>query len=284
MGNAAGVKPVHLPDGEKAPGAGYVIRGGHEGRARLSLLSRAMWPTTFRLLKRSGVGVGMGCLDLGCGSGEVTLGMARMVGPAGRVVGLDIDAVKLSAAREAATCHGLGNVEFRHGSVLDWSEEDAYDRIYARFLLSHLAECIPLLESIRHGLRPGGTVVIEDIDFTGSFCYPGCAAFDKYLDLYRAVVRSRKGDADIGPKLQDLLVRTGFQCVHTSLVQPFHLDQEEKGLALSTLVNISEAVIAEGLATQLELERTIAALADFTNDPTTIVSLPRVFQAWGRRP
>lgn len=63
----------------------YVIRGGLEGRERLRILSRVMRPTTRSLLKRVGLGQGMACLDVGCGGGDVTFEIARMVGPGGRV-------------------------------------------------------------------------------------------------------------------------------------------------------------------------------------------------------
>src|SRR5438105_654507 len=92
---------------ERAPNTGYVIRGGHAGKRRLELLGRVMWPTTCHLLKRTGIGQSMTCLDLGCGGGDVTVGIARMVGPGGRVIGVDLDPVKLQAAGEEARLHGL---------------------------------------------------------------------------------------------------------------------------------------------------------------------------------
>ncbi|MGH7517046.1 MAG: hypothetical protein ACREOC_06200 [Gemmatimonadales bacterium] len=53
---------------------------------------------------------------------------------------------------------------------------------------------------------------------------------------------------------------------------------------LSTLVNIGDAVIAEGLATAAELDATVLQLRSFTDDPRSVVGLPRVFQVWGHRP
>jgi 2-polyprenyl-3-methyl-5-hydroxy-6-metoxy-1,4-benzoquinol methylase len=268
---------------EQAP-RDYVIRGGMAGKRRLELLGRAMWPTTFRLLKRVGVTAGMTCLDIGCGGGDVTLGLARLAGPEGRVVGVDLDDVKLAAAREEAARLGLRNVEFRQANVNEWSEQSVYDRIYARFLLTHLPDCAAALAQMRQALRPGGVLIVEDIDFTGSFCYPPSPAYQRYVELYQLVVRRRKGDPDIGPKLPGLLVQAGLQSVHSSLVQQFHTDQEEKALCHSTLVNIADAVLAEALIEPGELEQIVADLDRFTNDPTTVMGLPRVFQAWGCRP
>jgi len=262
---------------------GYVLRGGHEGKKRLELLGRVMWPTTFPLLKRTGIREGMACLDLGCGGGDVTRGLARMVGPAGKVVGVDMDAVKLEAARQEAAQQGLTNVEFQQANVYECGWDAAFDRVYARFLLTHLPDCPTALAAMRRALRPGGVLIVEDIDFSGSFCYPRCAAYERYVELGRQVVRLRRGDADIGPKLYGLLVQAGLQSVHLDLVHPFHVDQEGKELSLSTLVNIADAVLSEGLAEAAELEQAIAELERFTMDPTTVLGLPRVFQAWGSR-
>ena len=91
----------------------YVIRGGRAGYDRLQLLARDRWPTTRALFARAGVGAGMRCIDLGCGGGEVTFELAKLVAPDGDVVGVDMDEIKLALAREAAADRGITNVEFR---------------------------------------------------------------------------------------------------------------------------------------------------------------------------
>jgi tRNA A58 N-methylase Trm61 len=73
----------------------YVIRGGVEGKARLSVVSAALAPSTAAALDAAGLGEGMRCLDLGCGGGDVTLAIGRAVGPGGSVVGIDMDPVKI---------------------------------------------------------------------------------------------------------------------------------------------------------------------------------------------
>ena len=273
---------VRLEASALAPSV-YAIRGGQEGKRRLEILGRIMWPSTFRLLKNAGLRAGMTCLDLGCGGGDVTCGIARMTGAAGRVVGIDMDAVKLEAASEAGASHGLRNLEFRQTNVYEWSEESVYDLIYARFLLTHLPDCAKALAAIRRALKPGGVLVVEDIDFSGCFCHPHCAAYHRYVALYREVVRRRNGDADIGPKLYGMLVHAGLQSVHLTMVHPFHITQEGKELTLSTLENIAEAALSESLIEPEELRRVIDELDAFTRDPTTVMSLPRVFQSWGHR-
>jgi len=80
----------------------YVIRGGIEGRARLRILSRVMWPSTLNLLQRAGISCGMTCLDIGCGGGDVSCELARLVGPAEQSSPWTLTKSRLLSAEEAA--------------------------------------------------------------------------------------------------------------------------------------------------------------------------------------
>lgn len=262
----------------------YAIRGGAEGKRRLDLLARTMEPTTEALLERAGVRAGMRCVDVGCGGGHVTRSLSRRVGPAGSVVGLDLDEVKLTSAREDCLRDGIGNIEFRSANVTEWAEPGAFDVVYGRFILSHLAGRVAVLAAMRDALRPGGVLVLEDIDFAGAFCHPPHPAFARYCSLYRAVIQRRGGDADLGPQIYGLCAGAGLERVEVGVVHPVHTGSApEKALSLSTLVNIEEAVLAEGLATAEELRRTIEEMTALTEDPDSLVGLPRIFQVLARR-
>src|SRR6185437_8663648 len=115
----------------------YVIRGGRAGYERLQLLARDRWPDTRALLTRAGVGAGMRCIDLGCGGGEVTFELARLVAPDGTVIGVDMDEIMLGLARDVAAERGITNVEFRALNVNAWDEPATYDVVFSRFLLQH---------------------------------------------------------------------------------------------------------------------------------------------------
>ena len=69
----------------------YVIRGGREGFDRLRVLAAARRASTLELFQLAGLRPGMRCVDLGCGSGDVTLDMAALAGAAGWVAGIDAD-------------------------------------------------------------------------------------------------------------------------------------------------------------------------------------------------
>ncbi len=261
----------------------YAIRGGKEGKKRLDLLARVMLPTTLELLDRVGLIRGMKCLDVGCGGGHVAISMARVVGPEGRVIGTDTDAEILALAREDAEAAKVTNVEFQQQDACACVWHGEFDVAYARFLLSHLNEPDICLAAIVEACAPGGTIVIEDTDFAGSFCYPTSGAYQRYKELHQELLQRRGGDPNIGPKLPAMLRRAGMEGVELNVIQPAHIHGEGKLMAPLTMSRISDALTAEGLATESEAQRILTELNHAAADSETVMSLPRIFQVWGQR-
>jgi ubiquinone/menaquinone biosynthesis C-methylase UbiE len=182
---------------DPSPGS-YAITGGEQGKRRLDLLSEIMRPTTLRLLAEAGLAGGDRCLDLGCGGGNVTLDMARIVGPGGLVTGVDFDPRIVELARQDATDAGAGNVEY-HAADARTFDGGPFDLIYARFLLSHLSQPGTILARMRQLALPGARIVVEDTDMSGCYCHPHDPANARFAELYTEVVRRGGGDADLGP-------------------------------------------------------------------------------------
>jgi len=261
----------------------YAIHGGKEGKERLDVLARVLLPTTTQLLNRVGLIRGMKCLDVGCGGGHVAISMAGIVAPEGRVTGTDADAEILALAIKDAEAAKVTNVKFQQldACACLWHKE--FDVAYARFVLSHLNQPENCLAAMREACAPGGAIVIEDTDFAGSFCYPTCAAYELYKDLYQELVQRKGGDANIGSKLPAMLRRAGVHAVELNVIQPTHIQGEGKLMAPITMSRISDALTTEGLATEDEVKQILTELNHVAADCETVISLPRIFQVWGKR-
>src|SRR6195952_5703590 len=79
-------------------------------------------------LKWSSPFPGCNVLDLACGTGAFTIPCARLAGPTGTVIGVDISPASLKVARGKAVKEGLGNVKFVEGDITDlvteWAEKE----------------------------------------------------------------------------------------------------------------------------------------------------------------
>lgn len=261
----------------------YILRGGDQGAERLRLLAAVKWPTTKLLLERAGLGPGVNCLDIGCGTGAVAFHMAEAVKPAGWVTGVDFDDRCVQLARSEAQRLGV-DAEFRRASADKLNEHSVYDLVFARFLLTHLPQPETALESMVRATKPRGVVVVEDIQFTGHFAHPACPAFERYVSLYQEMVQHKGGDPNIGPRLPEMFLDAGLVDVAFEVIQPSYQAGLGKQLAAVTMEHIREAVVTAGLASDQEVSGIIAGINAFAADPKTILSLPRIFQVIGKKP
>src|SRR6516162_5704412 len=100
-----GVRQADNAEGAMPPGAlasapgSYALATGQAAAYRLGLLHGLYGPGTRRVLLEAGLRPGMRVADFGCGVGMVTGLLADIVGPQGRVVGIDASAAQLAQAR-----------------------------------------------------------------------------------------------------------------------------------------------------------------------------------------
>jgi arsenite methyltransferase len=103
-------------------------------------------------------------VDVGCGAGIDSLIAARMVGPTGRVIGVDMTPAMLEKAHHAAEGAGLTDVEFRHGYGESLPVEDAWaDVVISNGVLNLMPDKTAALKEMARVLKPGGRLQIGDI-------------------------------------------------------------------------------------------------------------------------
>ncbi|GAA1579681.1 methyltransferase domain-containing protein [Kribbella sancticallisti] len=132
---------------------------------RLQLQSRVWEPSGRRLLDEIGPGQGARVLDIGCGAMCWLRVLSEWVGPDGEVVGTDIDEQMLSGAEQFVTAEGLGNVTLVKDDLFASElEPSSFDLVHARFQIAPLGRGPQQMATHLRLVRPGGTVVLEELD------------------------------------------------------------------------------------------------------------------------
>jgi ubiquinone/menaquinone biosynthesis C-methylase UbiE len=178
------------------------------------LEGRGETPTQVRLRRRFlrfvGIRRGATVLDVGCGSGVVSRDAARMVGPGGRVVGVDPSRAFVAAARRIARGHALrGRIAFRaaDGRRLPF-RTGRYDVLLAVTVLLHVDDPEAVLAEMVRVTRAGGVVGVQDQDFgTLAIAHPDRQLNARLLD---GVAERVYAEPYSGRRLTGLLAAAGL--------------------------------------------------------------------------
>ena len=200
-------------------------------------------------------------LDVGCGPGTITVGLAGQV-PAGRVVGIDAAAEALADASAEAARRNQRNVTFEAGDAGHLRFDDAaFDIVHAHQVLQHLSDPVGALAEMRRVCRPGGLVAARDGDYGGFFWFPSDPGLDEWQALYRNVARALGGEPDAGRHLLSWARAAGFSSIEASGSawcytgpddRPWWGDSWARRLTESPF---GDRAVEHGLATRADLER-----------------------------
>jgi len=154
---------------------------------------------------------GLSVLDVGSGTGDDARELAALVAPGGSVVGVDRSSDMVAEARRRADGSGLP-IEFVEGDAQALDFPDAsFDRTRAERVLIHLADPAGAMREMARVTRPGGLVVVSDLDGETIFLN------SSNRQLTRDLVRGLTDDFAsgwVGRRLQRYFVEAGLVDVH----------------------------------------------------------------------
>ena len=114
-------------------------------------------PYGLRVLERARPRVGEAVLDVGCGCADTSLELARRVGAAGEVLGVDVSGPMLARARERAAGAGLDHVRFLQADAQTADlPRDHFDLVFSRFGVMFFEDPVAAFRNLAGALRPGG--------------------------------------------------------------------------------------------------------------------------------
>lgn len=125
--------------------------------ANLDRFEQMIAPIGEALLTHANFQSGETVVDLGCGGGATTLAIAELVGPSGKIMGVDISPDLVTAARQRATQAGATNIEFTCADASTVHLPDApYDRLFSRFGSMFFEDPFSAFQNLHRLLRKGG--------------------------------------------------------------------------------------------------------------------------------
>jgi SAM-dependent methyltransferase len=190
----------------------YVMGQTDAERQRLIQQSAYLEPLTETILRESGLVEGMSVLDLGCGTGGSSHVAARIVGPKGRVVGLDRDEATLRVARDFAAGVGLPQITFVGGTPDSVRFPDKFDAVMGRFVLIHQPEPLAVVRQALSFVRSGGIVAFLEPDFSPRpLSWPRVAPYEQMCGHVHSLFLRAGLPHDMGMRLRRTLHEAGVR-------------------------------------------------------------------------
>jgi ubiquinone/menaquinone biosynthesis C-methylase UbiE len=183
------------------------------------------WEKEKRLLSWYGLHDGMSVLEVGSGPGFFTSQLLTAL-PTSPITCIDTNAVFLAQARQLLPVEALPRIHFVEESILTNDlPEQTFDVAIARFVFQHLASPIAAAQAIWRVLKPGGKLIIINVDDAlFGIIHPPIPELSPALQAYEQAQARREGDRHIGRHLWRILKQANFLPLALDTIA-FHSDE-----------------------------------------------------------
>jgi ubiquinone/menaquinone biosynthesis C-methylase UbiE len=229
---------------------------------RLRAIEQVFDPASRRRLLATGLKAGWSCLEIGPGAGSILRWLSEVVGPKGRVDAVDLSTKFLGSKLPP-------NVTVQEGDIRTVSLGDpAFDLVHARYVLIHVPDYEAVLARMLNCVKPGGWLVLEEPDFSGSRGVTGNAAQLEAVQRVNLAIKmmydTLKMDYQLGLKLPSLLQQRGLSRLTVEHDAP--LTPGRSGMA--TVMSMSALQLREKyLSTGVVAEQDLDLYCRFAEDP-----------------
>ncbi len=191
----------------------YALGHAEDELDRIINTARFLGDLTEHVLHLAGLARGMRVLDVGCGPGDLTFLAARLVGPEGMVIGVDISPEAIGVARKRAEAAGLTNVQFLTQDVSD-SElvlDESVDALIGRLVLQYFPDQALVLRRLLTCVKPSVVVAFQEADMKdGVYSEPVCQVYEMTLQWIKQTFVRIGADPQTGHRLAQIFQAAGL--------------------------------------------------------------------------
>ncbi|XP_078376740.1 2-phytyl-1,4-naphtoquinone methyltransferase-like [Oculina patagonica] len=189
-------------------------------------------------------------LDLGCGTGELSAYLAELVGPEGKVVGVDPDKERILLARQA---HGeIKNLSFVEGSASNFPGigSESYDIIFSNHVIHWIPDKQEVFKNMFGSLKRGGKIAVQYVDHSFPFEVRAFESFNpenlqRFLDMVHEEERA---------KVEQYCTSAGFDILKSYDVSSTQMVFESIECLMKYLWSITHGVFDLKLVTEKRLQ------------------------------
>lgn len=264
----------------------YVASVGAEDAERLSLQHEIFSKGTSNFLRRLNVCKGMNVLVVGCGGGDETIMIAKIVGETGRVTGIDINAEQIKVAqgrldREKINNVSLINMPLEH---LNTNKKE-YDLVFCRMVLVHIKNPQNAIRIMYNSVKKGGTLACEEPDINSCFTIPKSKAFDMHIKLLSDFLIMNGCDPDLGSNLYNIMLKLHATNIDINISQPVITSSRLKRAVLLSAQSCKPQYQDSGLARNDDLEKMLKDIEkEVVNNSELVVVQVRMIQISVEKP
>jgi len=262
----------------------YSLSVGESDLERMTMLGEIYMPYCADFLFENGLAPGLQVADIGCGPGNVSLWLAEQVATTGKVVSIDNSDEQLAILNKRILENEVCNISTYKTDIYEIDQiKECFDLIFCRFLFIHLSHPLLAIQKLKKLLKPGGYLIIAELDNSTWFSYPESKALLNDTALLCKVGIQKGADFCIGPKLFGYLRQENFNSINVKIAQPVLLDIHRDYLILKCKA-WANTYLEYNLISSVDLESMIEGLYDITNNSEYLLAGAKMYLTCGKNP
>ncbi len=265
----------------------YALGHSEAELERLSRQAKAFEPFTRQLFQQAGITRGMRVLDVGCGSGDVALLAADLVGPGGEVIGADRAAAVVYRATVRAQAKVIGNAKFLEGDPTEMQFDRPFDAVVGRLVLMYYPDPIDAVRKLVGHVRDGGLMVFQEFDIANCRSLPPAPIFDRSIGWIKQALSATGARTELGLEMYAVFLAAGLPGPSMRMDALIGGGPDSPAYELVAEVTRSLLPVMEKLKITTATEVNISSLAQRMRDEVVaskgVVLSPGLIGSWSRK-